>query len=261
MKSGVGGAPRALHTPVNNRADNAAVTTAAPILVADDEPATSDVVRAYLEREGFDVVVAADGQRALDVHRQSSPQLVILDVMLPERDGFEVAQEIRRRGSTVPILMLSARAEEVDRILGLRLGADDYLVKPFSPREVVARVHALLRRSRIAPEPPAMLRAGELLLAPDHHEATVSGTPVDLTHFEFMLLLALMETPGRVWTRQQLLARLYRETSRDVLERTVDVHVARIRDKLEQAGASSEIQTVRGVGYKLAVARAAADPG
>jgi len=130
---------------------------AAPILVVDDEPATSDVVRAYLEREGFSVVVASDGQRALDMHRQASPQLVILDVMLPRSDGFEVAQEIRRRGSTVPILMLSARAEEVDRILGLKLGADDYLVKPFSPREVVARVHALLRRSRIAPEPAAVV--------------------------------------------------------------------------------------------------------
>jgi DNA-binding response OmpR family regulator len=202
------------------------------------------------------VVVAADGQRALDMHRQVAPQLVILDVMLPERDGFDVAQEIRRRGSTVPILMLSARAEEVDRILGLRLGADDYLVKPFSPREVVARVHALLRRSRLTPETPAVLRAGEIEAAPDHHEATVDGRLVDLTHFEFLLLLALMETPGRVWSRQQLLTRLYQQTDRDVLERTVDVHVARIRDKLEHAGASTEIQTVRGVGYKLAVARA-----
>jgi DNA-binding response OmpR family regulator len=231
------------------------MAVAAPILVADDEPATSDVVRAYLEREGFSVIVAPDGQRALDVHRQSSPQLVILDVMLPERDGFDVAQEIRRRGSTVPILMLSARVEEVDRILGLRLGADDYLVKPFSPRELVARVHALLRRARIAPEAPAVLTAAEITAAPAHHEASVDGRPLELTHFEFLLLLALMETPGRVWTRQQLLARLYRETSHDVLERTVDVHIARIRDKLAQAGASTEIQTVRSVGYKLATPR------
>lgn len=226
---------------------------AAPILVADDEPATSDVVRAYLEREGFAVVVAGDGRRALDVHRQASPQLVILDVMLPLCDGFEVAQEIRQRGSTVPILMLSARAEEVDRILGLRLGADDYLVKPFSPREVVARVHALLRRARITPEPTAIVGAGDLVMTPGHHEASAGGRPLDLTHFEFMLLLTLVETPGRVWTRRQLLDRLYPETSRDVLERSVDVHVARIREKLQKVGAATGIRTVRGVGYRLAM--------
>ena len=228
---------------------------AAPILVVDDEPATSDVVRAYLEREGFAVVVASDGQRALDIHRQASPQLVILDVMLPRSDGFEVAQEIRRRGSTVPILMLSARAEEVDRILGLKLGADDYLVKPFSPREVVARVHALLRRSRIAPEPAAVVSAGDIEITPDHHEARAGGLLLDLTHLEFLILLALAETPGRVWTRRQLLDRLYHETTREVLERTVDVHVARMRDKLGQARAVSAIETVRGVGYKLTAAQ------
>ena len=234
---------------------------AAPILVVDDEPATADVARAYLEREGYSVVVATDGRRALDAHRQTSPQLVVLDVMLPEMDGFDVVQEIRRRGSTVPILMLSARAEEVDRILGLRLGADDYLVKPFSPRELVARVAALLRRSQLAPEVPDLIRAGAITAAVDHHEVSIDGVPVDLTHVEFLILVALMETPGRVLTRQQLVGRLSRETGRDVLERTVDVHVARIRDKLARTGgAAADLQTVRGVGYKLASTRAIGTP-
>src|SRR5205807_975160 len=167
----------------------------------------------------------------------------ILDIMIPEGDGFEVAQHVRGRGSVVPILMLSARAEEVDRILGLRIGADDYLVKPFSPRELVARVHALLRRAEIGPRAPAVLSIGDLRLVPDHHEVSVQDQHLDVTHFEFGVLLTLIEQPGRVWTRQQLLNRLYRTEDHEVLERTVDVHIARIRDKLEQAGSEARIET------------------
>ena len=228
-----------------------------PILVVEDDPTTSDVVRAYLEREGFSLVVARSGREALDMARQTRPRLIILDIMIPEGDGFSVAQELRTRGSTTPILMLSARAEEVDRVLGLRIGADDYLVKPFSPRELVARVQALLRRAEIGPQPPAVLTLADLTLVPEHHEATVDGQPLDVTHFEFGLLLTLLEQPGRVWTRNQLLSRLYGTQDPDVLERTVDVHVVRIRDKLEKAGARAQIETVRGVGYKLMIPQTA----
>ena len=235
-----------------------AMTIAAPVLIVEDDPTTSDVVRAYLEREGFDTVLARTGQQALDVFRQTGPRLVILDVMLPQKDGFEVAQAIRQRGSTVPILMLSARADELDRVLGLRIGADDYLVKPFSPRELVARVQALLRRAEIVPAPPAELCVADLTLVPERHEASVGGRPLDVTHFEFGLLLTLLEQPGRVFTRQQLLSRIYDSADVAVLERTIDVHVARVRDKLEQAGARARIATVRGVGYKLAVEAAPA---
>jgi DNA-binding response OmpR family regulator len=235
--------------------DNAAVITEAPILVVEDDHTTSDVVRAYLERDGFAVVVASAGQRALDLHRQVSPRLVVLDVMLPDRDGFEVAREIRRRGSTVPVLILSARAQEPDRVHGLQIGADDYLVKPFSPRELVARVHALLRRAEIPPLPHAVLTAGNLALVRERHEVVVNGRPLDITHSEFTLLLTLMESPGRVWTRQQLAERLGEGGGRDVMERSIDVYVARLRDKLEQASATAVIETVRGAGYKLAAAR------
>jgi len=229
----------------------------APVLVVEDDPTTSDVVRAYLEREGFAVLIARTGRQALDLARQTPPRLIILDIMIPEGDGFEVAQHVRGRGSVVPILMLSARAEEVDRILGLRIGADDYLVKPFSPRELVARVHALLRRAEIGPRAPAVLSIGDLRLVPDHHEVSVQDQHLDVTHFEFGVLLTLIEQPGRVWTRQQLLNRLYRTEDHEVLERTVDVHIARIRDKLEQAGSEARIETVRGVGYKLRLPRPA----
>ena len=226
---------------------------AAPILVVEDDTTTSDVVRAYLEREGFSVLVARSGRQALDLARQAAPRLVILDVMIPEGDGFTVAEAIRGRGSTIPILMLSARADEIDRVLGLRLGADDYLVKPFSPRELVARVQALLRRAEIPPRPPSLLSLADLTLVPEHHVATVNGQPLDVTHFEFGVLATLLEEPGRVWTRPQLLRRLYNEDEPEGLERTVDVHVARLRDKLDQAGARARIDTVRRVGYKLSV--------
>ena len=224
----------------------------APILLVEDDAETADVCRAYLEKEGFGVTVCRDGDRALDVLRQTSPRLLVLDVMLPGRDGFEICREIRQRGSTLPILMLTARADEVDRILGLRIGADDYLVKPFSPRELVARVEALLRRAEIAPSPPTLLAYEDLELAVDRHEARVGGALADLTHFEFSLIATLLEQPGRVFTRTQLLARVYGSDDVAVLDRTIDVHVARIREKLQQLGSRASISTVRGVGYKIA---------
>jgi len=210
-----------------------------------------DVVRAYLEHEGHATAVCRSGAQALDVMRQVSPRCVVLDVMLPERDGFQICAEIRRRGSTVPILILSARADEVDRISGLGLGADDYLVKPFSPRELVARVAALLRRAEIGPRPLEVLRLGNVELLPHGHEVRVAGHTVRVTRREFDLLAAMLGEPGRVFGRAQLLARL-QDTDEPVSgERTVDVHVTRLRDKLRVARASLKISTVRGVGYKV----------
>src|SRR5437870_6988379 len=142
--------------------ENANATLASPILVVDDDPTTCDVVRAYLERDGYRVVVCRSGTEAMGVARQTAPRCVVLDVMLPGRDGLSICEDIRRRGSTVPILMLSARVDEPDRVVGLRLGADDYLVKPFSPRELVARVGALIRRAEIGPRSPTVLRLGDL---------------------------------------------------------------------------------------------------
>jgi len=224
----------------------------APILLVEDDPTTVDVVRAYLEREGHRTAVCRSGGQALDVLRQVSPRCVVLDLMLPERDGFDLCTEIRRRGSTVPILILSARADEMDRIVGLRLGADDYLVKPFSPRELVARVAALLRRAELGPRPLEVLRLGNLEVSPDGHELRVGGADTAVTPHELALLVAMVEQPGRVFSRAQLLARLHgaEDPSGD---RTVDVHMTRLRGKLRDAGASVRIATVRGVGYKAEV--------
>jgi len=222
------------------------------VVLVEDEPATSDVVRAYLEREGFVTVVCANGGRALDVIRQTRPRCVVLDVMLPEKDGFEICQAVRAADQQLPILMLSARADELDRVLGLRLGADDYLVKPFSPRELVARVKALLRRSEVGPHPVRVLASGNLRLVLEHRNATVAGSPVSVTHFEFGLLEALLERPGQVLSRSQVIARVHGREDVDVFDRTVDVHVARIREKLSAAGADVAIETVRNVGYKIA---------
>jgi two-component system OmpR family response regulator len=176
---------------------------------------------------------------------------LILDVMLPGKDGFEICEEIRRGGSIVPILFLSARADEPDRVDGLRAGADDYLVKPFSPRELLARVDALLRRSEIGPRPPAVVRLGNLELSPTRHEVAVGGQRVALTHVEFGLLAAMLERPGWVLTRGQLIDRLYTDDRLPALERTVDVHVFRLREKLQAAHANTAIVTVRGAGYKI----------
>ncbi len=224
----------------------------ARILVVDDEPHIVELVRYNLLQEGFDVVTAADGGEALARARDARPDLIILDIMLPSVDGLEVCRRIRRE-SAVPIIMLTARDGEVERVGGLESGADDYVTKPFSPRELVARVRAILRRTAAPPAPPAAgpLRAGALVLDPATHEVTLRGRPVDLTAKEFELLRLLMSHPNRVFTRDFLLERIwgydyYGST------RTVDMHISRLREKIEDDPvAPTYIVTVRGVGYKF----------
>ena len=205
----------------------------------------------YLERDGFRIQEAKDGEAALEAITRLQPALVVLDVMLPKMDGFEVCRRVRAVNNSVAILMLTARDEDIDKILGLELGADDYLTKPFNPRELVARVKAILRRGENRPTTADKpLKLGELLIDPVRHEAHVAERLLDLRTQEFDLLLTLANQPGRVFTREQLLQMawgfdFYGQT------RTVDVHVAHLRKKLE--GSSIKIETVTGVGYKLVV--------
>lgn len=220
------------------------------ILVVDDEPEIVRLVRAYLEEAGFRVVIASDGQEALYVARHEKPDLVVLDVLMPRMDGLEFTRRIRRERD-IPIIMLTARVEETDRIVGLELGADDYVTKPFSPREVVARVRAVLRRTQAPPETPQVLRAGPLTLDRTTHTVTTSEQPVNLTPTEFSILETLMTTPGRVFTRGELLEAV-QGIAFEAYERTVDAHVKNLRHKLEPDPAQPRyILTVRGVGYRL----------
>jgi two-component system alkaline phosphatase synthesis response regulator PhoP len=230
------------------------------ILVVDDETALVELVRSYLEREQYEVLTAADGRTALDLARAARPDLVVLDVMLPGLDGIEVCRQLRQF-SDAYVLMLTARAEELDKILGLTVGADDYLTKPFSPRELVARIKALLRRPRQAAtalhtdaEPPddspAPQRWDDLTIDEAQHEVTLCGQPVELTAREFALLLALAQHPGRVFTRAQLLERVWGDAYYD--DHVVDVHIGNLRKKLEADLAHPRyIETVRGVGYRF----------
>ena len=222
------------------------------VLIVDDEKRIREVVEYALQKDGFRVSSAADGLAALAAVERDPPDLVVLDVMLPELDGLSVCRKIRTQRQT-PILFLSARADEVDRIVGLELGGDDYLVKPFSPRELVARVRAVLRRfeSPVVPgkEPESRaLRHGALALDIERHEATFSGQHVQLTATEFQVLAALIERPGVVLSRAQLLQRAYSDDLH-VTERTLDSHVRRIRAKFRSVG-GDPIATVHGVGYK-----------
>jgi DNA-binding response OmpR family regulator len=218
------------------------------ILVVDDHPSIVDLARLDLEREGYLVEAASDGAKALEMARSLRPALMILDLMLPEVDGYEVCRRVRRE-SDLPILMLTAKDEDIDKIVGLELGADDYLTKPFNPRELVARVRAILRRSQPAPRAEERPRhLGDLTIDPGRREVTVGGREVGLRAKEFDLLLALAEHNGLVLTRDQLLNlvwgyEFYGET------RTVDVHIAHLRKHL--SGSSVRIETVTGVGYKL----------
>ncbi len=221
------------------------------VLLVDDEPSILQLARMYLERDGFRIQEAKDGEAALEAITRLQPALVVLDVMLPKLDGFEVCRRIHAENNSVAILMLTARDEDIDKILGLELGADDYLTKPFNPRELVARVKAILRRGENRPTAvDKPLKLGELLIDPARHEAHVAGRLLDLRTQEFDLLLTLANQPGRVFTREQLLQMawgfdFYGQT------RTVDVHVAHLRKKLD--GSSIKIETVTGVGYKLVV--------
>jgi DNA-binding response OmpR family regulator len=222
------------------------------ILVVDDEPNIRKVVTAYLRAEGYDIAEAADGVAALGVFDRFRPDLVILDVMLPGRDGIEVLSELRRR-SDVYVIMLTARAEETDRLIGLSVGADDYVTKPFSAKELVARVKAVLRRSRDAgSSDDDVISIDGLTIDAGRHEVHRDGRPVDLTALEFELLTALASAPGRVFSRRQLLERVWGwDHVGD--ERVVDVHVRKLRRALgDDASDPRFVLTVRGVGYKLA---------
>lgn len=236
--------------PVDGPPHNIALM-ATRVLVVDDEPKIRDVLRRYLMADGFEVSEAATGEEGLERLRAFHPDVVVLDVRLPGMDGFEVLAELRKT-STAYVLMLTARAEEVDKLLGLTLGADDYVSKPFSPREVSARVKALLRRSR-APETAAgdILDLGVLRIDHGRRLVSHSGSPVDLTVLEFDLLAALASAPGRVFTRRQLLERVW---GWDFFgdERVVDVHIRNVRHALnDDAHNPNVIATVRGVGYRL----------
>ncbi len=217
------------------------------ILVVDDERHIIDLLRLYLEKEGFAVVAAADGEEALALHARHDPSLVILDLMLPKIDGFDVCREIRRRGET-PVIMLTARSDDVDAIVGLELGADDYVTKPFNPRALVARVRAVLRRTDVIARGGRPFEVGDLRVDPRRREAAVGVRHLDLRAREFDLLAALARDPGVVLTRDALLEHVW-GTDFPGETRTVDVHVAELRKKLGDDGPA--IETVRGVGYRL----------
>ncbi len=217
------------------------------ILVVDDNPNIVDLVRMYLEGAGFATVAAADGPTAVELHRTAAPDLVVLDLMLPGMDGFEVCRAIRRVADT-PVLMLTARADDVDAIVGLELGADDYVTKPFNPRSLVARVKAILRRSDGSLRAGRPIEAGSLRLDPRRREATLAGRPLELRAREFDLLAALARDPGIVLSREALLEDVW-GTDFPGETRTVDVHVSELRKKIGTGGPS--IESVRGVGYRL----------
>lgn len=221
------------------------------ILVADDEERLVSLVRAYLEQEGFQVVTARDGREALFVARQAKPDLIILDLMMPEMDGYAFLR-LHRQEQNTPVIMLTARVEEADRVLGLELGADDYVTKPFSPRELTARVRAVLRRSGQDTPQAAVLQAGPLRLDREAHLVTLAGQVVDLTPSEFDLLSVLMVTPGRAFSRLELLERI-QGAAYEGYERTIDVHVKNLRAKIEEDAHNPRfIETVYGVGYRFA---------
>jgi DNA-binding response OmpR family regulator len=223
-----------------------------PILIVEDDQNIASLVEQYLEREGFDTLRAQDGPDGLALARRHRPLLVILDVMLPGLDGWEICRRLRRE-SDVPIVMLTARADEVDRVAGLSIGADDYVVKPFSPRELVERVKAILRRSAGQAVPAAaVVEQGPVRVDEERHEVTVDGRPVALTPSEFKLLHAMISQPGRVFTRDELLNRIQRH-GETVVDRVVDVHVGKLRQKIEPDPSKPQfILTVHGVGYRFA---------
>ena len=219
------------------------------ILIVDDEPKIVRLVRAYLEQSGFRAVTAHTGREALDLFRTESPALVVLDLMLPDLDGMDVARHIRRSSQT-PIIMLTARTEDVDRVAGLEIGADDYVVKPFNPRELLARVRAVLRRTE-SPGAAATVRVGGLSVDLDSHEVRLNDRAIDLTPMEFELLRTLVESPGRVYSRHQLMDALYGQTYA-ATERTIDTHIKNLRRKLEpDPQRPTFVLTVHGVGYKF----------
>jgi len=218
------------------------------ILVVDDEPKVARLARDYLEKNGFRVLTAGDGQSALAAARREKPDLVILDLMLPHIDGREVCR-ILRRESDVPIIMLTALSEEIDQVTGLEIGADDYITKPFSVRALVARVRALLRRTRGDIKAPSLIRLGGLEIDPEKYSVKFNDSPVKLTPNEFKLLHILASRPGQTLTREQLLDDLHGIASS--FDRSIDSHIKNLRKKLENASGDSIIETVYGIGYRL----------
>ena len=225
---------------------------AARVLVVDDERVVTEVVERYLQREGYEVSLASDGAEALKLAQEWAPDLVVLDLMLPVIDGLEVCRRLRQ-DSQIPIIMLTARGEETDRVVGLELGADDYIVKPFSPRELVARVKSVLRRTSAGPAqaPGGTLRFGSLTVNPQTRDVTSQGNPVHLTAKEFDLLWFLASNPGQVFTREQLMDQVWDYTyAAD--HSTVTVHIRRLREKVEADPIKPRyVKTVWGVGYKF----------
>jgi len=222
------------------------VTEKGLILVVEDERPIAELVRMYLQRDGYGVEIEADGLAGLTAARRLRPAACILDIALPGMEGTEICRRLRAEDIWIPIIFLTARDDEVDRIVGLELGADDYLTKPFSPRELVARVRAVLRRSSGSPEPDRTKVVGSVRIDPASRAVSVDGVPVYLTSTEFDLLSHLMSRPGRVYTRDELLSAVWGYAAHGGT-RTVDVHVAQVRAKLGEA--ASIIRTVRGVGY------------
>ena len=220
------------------------------VLVVDDEDHILELARLYLAREGYHIETVSDGAQALARFGQVKPDLVVLDIMLPNVDGLTICREIRKQ-SQVPIIMLTARDEVTDKVVGLELGADDYLTKPFHPQELVARAKALVRRSRLEPDQPGLVRAGRLEVDLERHEVRFGETKVQLRPKEFDLLALLARHPGRVFQRSELLDLVWGYDFPGYT-RTVDVHVQQLREKLTQAGVTKPtVQTVWGVGYKL----------
>jgi DNA-binding response OmpR family regulator len=218
------------------------------ILVVDDEPRVARLARDYLEKNGFRVLTVGDGQSALTIARREKPDLVILDLMLPQLDGREVCR-ILRRESDVPIIMLTALSEEIDQVTGLEIGADDYITKPFSVRALVARVRALLRRTRGEIKAPSIVRVGGLEIDAEKYSVAFNDVPIKLTPNEFKLLFLLASRVGQIFTREQLLDDLHGAASS--VDRSVDSHVKNLRKKLETASGKSMIETVYGIGYRF----------
>ncbi len=223
------------------------------VLIVDDEPDVVDLLVYQLQRAGFKTITARDGNVGLEKARDALPALVVLDLMLPGMDGTEVCKRLRADPKTagIPVIMLTAKAEEVDRIVGLELGADDYVTKPFSPRELTLRVKSVLRRARGEASASEVLKVGDLMVDTAKHTVTVKGKPVDLTATEFKLLTTMMERRGRVQTRDRLLTDVWGYEG-DVDTRTIDTHVRRLREKL--GAAADYVETIRGVGYRFAEA-------
>lgn len=227
-----------------------AASTNGTVLVIEDDPRTAELIATYLEREGFDALTAGDGKLGLQKIRTYKPILVILDIMLPGMDGWDICREMRRF-SDVPVIMLTARSDEIDRISGLTLGADDYVVKPFSPRELMARVRAILRRINPSRETDtSLLTCDDLVLDPVKRRVTIGGRALSLTPHEYTLLQRLMAAPGRVFNRDELISSLYPRGETHVVDRVVDVHIGKLRQKIETDPAAPRyILTVRGMGY------------